>query len=99
MRSQRRRSNALMRMLDERSAPDHADRVAQRLDSERRMAEVLDAIKTLPQTEQDVLALVVWSGLDYDAAAQALDVPVGTIRSRLSRARSRLALAIPDPTD
>jgi RNA polymerase sigma-70 factor (ECF subfamily) len=32
----------------------------------------------------------MWSGLTYAQAAEALDVPVGTIRSRLSRARSRL---------
>jgi RNA polymerase sigma-70 factor (ECF subfamily) len=32
----------------------------------------------------------VWSGLDYAQAAQALGVPVGTVRSRLSRARTRL---------
>ena len=38
-----------------------------------------------------MLALCVWSGLDYAAAAQALGVPVGTVRSRLSRARARLA--------
>ena len=38
-----------------------------------------------------MLLLCVWGGLDYAAAAIALDVPVGTVRSRLSRARSRLA--------
>jgi RNA polymerase sigma-70 factor (ECF subfamily) len=37
-----------------------------------------------------VIALCVWSGLDYAAAAQALGVPVGTVRSRLSRARRNL---------
>ena len=58
---------------------------------ERRMRSVHVAIRTLPRREQEVLALVVWSGLDYAAAAAALGVPIGTVRSRLSRARTRLA--------
>jgi RNA polymerase sigma-70 factor (ECF subfamily) len=37
-----------------------------------------------------VLALCVWSGLNYAEAAEALGVPVGTVRSRLSRARRKL---------
>ncbi|MBC7271329.1 MAG: sigma-70 region 4 domain-containing protein, partial [Streptomyces sp.] len=41
--------------------------------------------------EREVLALCVWGGLDYAAAAEALGVPVGTVRSRLSRARAKLA--------
>lgn len=40
--------------------------------------------------EQDVVALCVWSELDYAAAAAALGIPVGTVRSRLSRARRKL---------
>ena len=39
---------------------------------------------------REVVALCVWSGLTYAQAAEALGVPVGTIRSRLSRAKSRL---------
>ena len=37
-----------------------------------------------------MLALCVWSGLGYAEAAEALGVPVGTVRSRLSRARRKL---------
>ena len=51
---------------------------------------MLDAFRALPKRDQDVLALCVWSNLSYEQAAVALDVPVGTIRSRLSRARARL---------
>ena len=54
------------------------------------MQAVLAAIRELPAREQEVLGLVAWSGLSYEQAAAALDVPVGTVRSRLSRARARL---------
>lgn len=70
--------------------PDHAERVSDRLGSEARMRAVLDQIEALPAREREVLALVAWAGLTYEQAAAALDVPVGTVRSRLSRARARL---------
>ena len=38
--------------------------------------------------QRDVLALCVWSGLSYEEAALALAIPVGTVRSRLARARA-----------
>lgn len=72
-------------------ATDHGERVTDRLGSSERMQGVLAAIDNLPTHEREVLGLVVWSGLTYEQAAAALDVPVGTVRSRLSRARARLA--------
>ncbi|MEO9324591.1 RNA polymerase sigma factor [Nocardioides sp. C4-1] len=89
-RGRRRHLRAVARTPWPDLQPDHAERVVERLDNEQRMREVLAAVDRLPQRERDVLALVVWSGLSYDDAAAALDVPVGTVRSRLSRARRRL---------
>src|SRR6266545_2509851 len=40
--------------------------------------------------DQEVFALCAWSELSYEDAAIALRIPVGTVRSRLSRARARL---------
>jgi RNA polymerase sigma factor (sigma-70 family) len=91
LRSTRRHRAALRRITDQLTEPDPADEVASRVDDERRMGEILAAIRKLPRREQEVLGLVVWSGLDYAAAAAALGVPVGTVRSRLSRARARLS--------
>jgi len=91
LRSTRRHRAALRRITDQLTEPDPADDVASRVDDERRMGEILGAIRMLPRREQEVLGLVVWSGLDYAAAAAALGVPVGTVRSRLSRARARLS--------
>ena len=44
----------------------------------------------LPEPERDALVLHVWESLSYEEIAAALDVPVGTVRSRLNRARRRL---------
>ncbi|MEU4898479.1 RNA polymerase sigma factor [Streptomyces sp. NPDC044780] len=80
--------------LARRPAPDpvadFADEAAGRIDDARRLAAVRTVYGRLRRGEQEVLALCVWSGLDYAQAAQALGVPVGTVRSRLSRARARL---------
>jgi RNA polymerase sigma-70 factor (ECF subfamily) len=88
-RAMKRYRAALARLPLDRQA-DFADDAAARIDDERQMRNVLDAFHVLPQRDQDVLALCVWSGLSYEEAALALDLPVGTVRSRLSRARRRL---------
>ncbi|WP_162249785.1 MULTISPECIES: RNA polymerase sigma factor [unclassified Nocardioides] len=99
-RSGRRRQRALAALPAPAAGPDLADRVVDRIASSARMEAVLGAIRELPRREQEVLALVVWSGLSYEQAAAALDVPVGTVRSRLSRARARLGVATrEDPDD
>jgi RNA polymerase sigma-70 factor (ECF subfamily) len=54
------------------------------------MRAALRAFQRLPRPDQDVLGLCVWEELTYEQAALALGVPVGTVRSRLSRARARL---------
>ncbi len=46
----------------------------------------------MPRQQQDVIALCVWSALSYEEAAAALGAPVGTVRSRLSRAAPRWTL-------
>lgn len=94
-RGSRRRLRLVQLLPDPGVAQDHAPDVADRLDAEARMQRVLEAIRDLPEREREVLALVAWAGLTYEQAAVALAVPIGTIRSRLSRARKRLAL--PDP--
>jgi RNA polymerase sigma-70 factor (ECF subfamily) len=48
----------------------------------------LEAFDALATDHRAVLLLVVVEGLDYREAAQALDVPVGTVMSRLARARA-----------
>ena len=50
----------------------------------------------LPRREREVLALLAWSDLSYGEIAEALGLPIGTVRSRLARARTRLGDAFPD---
>jgi RNA polymerase sigma-70 factor (ECF subfamily) len=82
---------AVVRLAGPGAEPDPAEDVAGRLADEERMREVLDRVERLPRRHQEVLALCAWSGLTYPEAAAALGVPVGTVRSRLARARARLA--------
>ncbi|TDD91342.1 RNA polymerase sigma factor [Actinomadura rubrisoli] len=96
-RSLRRHRQALSRLPAPVPQPDGADEAAERLDAERRMRQVMDSIKTLPRHDREVLVLCVWEGLGYAEAAEALGIPVGTLRSRLARARARLRDAPPEP--
>ena len=89
-RSLRRHQLALQRLPDPVVEPDFADDAAARLDDEKRMARVLAALARLSDSDRELLALSAWSGLDQRQIAEALGVPVGTVKSRLSRARDRL---------
>ena len=93
LRTTLRHRRALSRLPAADPSPDHADEVAARLDDQRRLAALRQAVTTLRPAERDVFVLCVWQGLDYASAAVALGVPVGTVRSRLSRARARLQSA------
>jgi len=52
--------------------------------------DMLDALAQLPDEQRSVLLLVAVEDLSYKEVAQVLDIPVGTVMSRLSRARERL---------
>lgn len=82
---------ALVRLPEPVREPDPADDVAGRLADEERMRQVLELVERLPRRQQEVLALCAWADLTYPEAANALGIPVGTVRSRLARARARLA--------
>jgi RNA polymerase sigma-70 factor (ECF subfamily) len=52
------------------------------------------ALAELPDGSRDVLLLVAWAELSYEETAEALAIPVGTVRSRLSRARRQVRRAL-----
>jgi RNA polymerase sigma-70 factor (ECF subfamily) len=92
-RASRRQVAALSRLGPPPDMPDFSDEVAGRLDDANRIAALHRSLSCLRPDEFEVLALCAWSGLSYAEAAEALGVPVGTVRSRLSRARARLLKA------
>ncbi len=89
-RSARRQRRLLLKLPPQDITPDLSDEAAARIDSEARMRHVLVAFEQLSSDEQDVLSLCGWARLDYAQAAELLRIPVGTVRSRLSRARQKL---------
>jgi RNA polymerase sigma-70 factor (ECF subfamily) len=90
-RREARRLRATARLLAERSAPpDLADGVAATIDAAELWPRVSELIAELPDGERDVLLLFVWEQLSYEEIAASLEIPIGTVRSRLNRVRRRL---------
>jgi RNA polymerase sigma factor (sigma-70 family) len=86
-----RRLDATARLVNaSTTASDLFADVDARLDASRLWGNVAAAIAELPQGERDTLLLFAWEDMSYDQIAGALDVPIGTVRSRLNRARRRL---------
>jgi RNA polymerase sigma factor (sigma-70 family) len=59
--------------------------------------EVAAALAELDPDQRDVLLLFAWGELSYEEIASALGIPVATVRSRMSRARSHLRLRLEPP--
>jgi len=90
-RGEARRLRAVARLAAQRlPSVDVAERVSVEVDAHDVWPQVVEAVRTLPEPERDALILHVWEGLSYEDIAGALAVPVGTVRSRLHRARERL---------
>ena len=88
-RTEQRRLKALQRLAG--AAPrliEHEDRDLS--------AELVGELRRLSAEDRDALLLVVWGELSYEEAATALAVPIGTVKSRIARARRALAAAV-DP--
>jgi RNA polymerase sigma factor (sigma-70 family) len=96
-RAARRHQAAVLRLPVPPSVPDFADELAGRIDDAAQLREVCQALAGLGRGEREVLVLCVWSGFGYVDAAKALGVPVGTVRSRLSRARRKLQRLVREP--
>ncbi|MFW6689919.1 RNA polymerase sigma factor [Streptomyces sp. MAR4 CNX-425] len=90
-RAEARRFRALSRLPAPAETDEPlADRVAARATADGMRRELATALARLSPSLRDVLLLVAWADLAYEEVAEALGVPVGTVRSRLHRARGRL---------
>ncbi|MEO3930117.1 RNA polymerase sigma factor [Micromonosporaceae bacterium B7E4] len=82
------------------SEASHADRVTAVVTAQSLRQVLCGALAGLSTGDRDVLLLIAWEELTYEETAAALEIPVGTVRSRLNRARKLLRGALgSDPTD
>lgn len=97
-RTKRRHAIAMSKLPPQLDEGDHADDVLARLDASGRESRLRQAFATLSGADQDVLTLCVVNDFSLADAALALGTPLGTVKSRLSRAKKRLA-ALTSSTD
>jgi len=64
--------------------------IAARANATLQLRDLERAIKLLPEEQRQVILLVGLEGLHYEEVAAVLDIPIGTVRSRLSRGREML---------
>lgn len=88
-RDEARRLRASARMAAD-SEVAHGRASIEALDARLLFPRVADAIEALPEGEREALLLFAWEDLSYQSVAEALDLPIGTVRSRLNRARAQL---------
>jgi RNA polymerase sigma-70 factor (ECF subfamily) len=90
-RREARRIGAMARLASyPPGAYDVNERVDDALVAHELWPRVADAVNQLPSEERDALILYVWEELSYEEIAAALGTPIGTVRSRLNRARQTL---------
>ena len=97
VRTEQRRYKALARAAAEPDRPgsDPADS-ADRLDAAALRGPLAAALAGLKPRDRDALLLLAWGQLGYEEIAAVLDVPIGTVRSRLHRARRQTRAALGD---
>lgn len=97
-RKDRRGGHALARLAGRIVGHDGDDRAASdaREDARGERARLWSAVRGLRREEREALLLYAWADLSYAEIAVALDCPIGTVRSRIARARQALTRSLPD---
>ncbi|TDB83025.1 RNA polymerase sigma factor [Actinomadura sp. KC216] len=93
-RTEAARYRALRRSPVDGPVEGPADRVAAGVSASAARPALAAALAGLPRRDLDVLLLVAWGDLAYEEVARALGIPVGTVRSRLNRARRKVRAAL-----
>ncbi|ALG13444.1 RNA polymerase sigma factor [Kibdelosporangium phytohabitans] len=78
---------------------DHDGVVADRVDAQSAAKRLASAVAQLSPADRDVLLLISLAGLNTGEVAEALGIPVGTVRSRLHRVRKQLRTTVPGQED
>jgi len=89
-RGEARRYRAYGRAAAREIDESETDAAIGRMDADLHHARLVSALGALPLRERDVLLLFAWADLGYEEIATALGIPIGTVRSRLSRGRERM---------
>lgn len=90
-RSALRYGRLLARLPSPEQSADHSEAVAESADAAAKGAGVHAAFLALGKRDQEIISLCVLEELPMAEVAQILEIPPGTVKSRLSRAKSRLA--------
>jgi RNA polymerase sigma-70 factor (ECF subfamily) len=89
-RSEIRLYRALSRSVTRDDVANHADRVADQVTAEQLHPALARSLAQLSKGDRDTLLLVVCAQLSYTEVARALAIPIGTVGSRVNRARRKL---------
>ncbi len=90
-RAEQRQLSAYRKTAGSRAiTPDDFGDVDDRVDAKRAAAGLIAALATLEPGDRDALLLFVWEELSYDQIGAALQIPTGTVASRINRARRQL---------
>lgn len=84
-----RRMTNRARLIRDQGEPDVS--VAPNQEANMQIQDVLRGLDTLPEEQREIILLVTVEGFQYDEVAKMLDIPIGTVMSRLGRGRDRLA--------
>lgn len=95
-RTEAARYRALQRAPVDADVESPADRVAAGVTAQASRPELASALAALPAKDRDVLLLIAWGDLTYGEVAQALGIPIGTVRSRLNRGRRKVRESLGD---
>jgi RNA polymerase sigma factor (sigma-70 family) len=96
LRAEGRRAQLLAAVPTPPPAEFPADDISDRITAERLRPVLLGVLAGLSPADRELVLLVAWAELSYEQAAQALEIPIGTVRSRLHRVRAKIRRAI-DP--
>lgn len=89
-RTEQRRLESLVRARLVAAGADPLASVDDRLDAESALERIVRLVIEMPDADRELLLLIAWERLSHDEVAAILDIPTGTVRSRLHRIRQQL---------
>jgi RNA polymerase sigma-70 factor (ECF subfamily) len=97
IRSTLRYERLLRKLPQSQEVPDHSDWVAETVDEDRRSQRLHQAYRSLGRRDQEIIALCVLEDMSTAEVSELLDIPPGTVKSRLSRAKQKLSQLLNQP--